>query len=207
MKKYSDQLLYFSIAIIFFLTFATVYGVIGQKEINLKKISFTKEGIVGLKPTIQKNTKITKELIYICGDKVRSRIPTTSQYIGMNFASLSKMFSPANGWSIDDTIKDNLVIAKVEQNLCPYHKQFRHLGIDQDYLAIFEGPLGYNHKVLQRENIFVNSLPMELQKDLHAAMAYNQQSSDIQGKLKSTYEFASEAQLNTAMENFDEYKE
>lgn len=207
MKKYANQLLYFSIAIIFFLTFATVYGVLGKDGINFKNVSFTRGNIVGVKPTIKKDTVIIKEIRYICGDKVRTKIPTTSRFIGMDFSSLAKIFTPAQGWNIDDSVKNNLVIARVDNNLCPYHKGFRHLGIDQGFLAIFEGPLGYNNTVLQRENITLSSLPEELQKDLRAVMEYNQQPPDIQGKLKSTYEFDSEAQLNTAMENFDEYKE
>lgn len=207
LKKYGSQLMYFSIAIIFFLTFATLYGVMGNNGALFKKVSLAKDNTKTVLPQINKNTVIEEEIRYICGDKVKTKLPTTSQLIGLDFSALVKKYPPEQGWSINDTVNNTLVLAKLDQDLCPFHRGFRHFGLDKEYLAVYEGPLGYNQKVLHREDITVGSLPEEMQNDLRRAMDYRNQSPDIQNNLKASYEFANENQLNEAMENFDEYKE
>lgn len=206
-KKYSDQLLYFSVAIVFFLTFATVYGVYGKGWPMAKPLSFDKSEQDVVKPSIRPDTVIKKEIRYMCGDKVATKIPTTSDFIGSDFRSLVKKYPPEQGWSIDDTIKNTLILARTEPTICPYHRDFRHLGVSDGYLVVYEGPMGFNTKILQREEISLSSLPPEMQSDLNLAMAYDIQPADVQGKLKNTYEFETEAKLNTVLENFDEFRE
>ncbi len=206
-KRYGNHLLYFSIAVIFFLTFAAMYGVYGKGWPMYKLRTAAQDGVKTVKPVIRADTVIRKEIRYLCGDRVSTKIPTTSDLIGLEFAGLVRKYPPAEGWNIDDTEKNTLILARVEEQVCPYHRDFRHLGLSDGFLAVYEGPLGYSLKVLQREDITADSLPPEMQTDLSMAMDYDNQSPDIQGKLKSMYEFESEAQLNSALENFDEFKE
>lgn len=206
-KRYGNNLLYFSIAIIFFLTFATMYGIYGKGWPMYKLRTTVQEGTAGVKPVIRADTVIRKEIRYLCGDRVSTKIPTTSDLVGLEFAGLVRKYPPAEGWTIDDTEKNTLILVRVEKQVCPYHRDFRHLGLSNGFLAVYEGPLGYDQKVLQREEITVESLPPEMQADLSMAMNYDNQPPDTQGKLKSMYEFESEAQLNAALENFDEFKE
>lgn len=207
LKRYSSQLLYFSVAIVFFLTFATVYGVYGEGFPMARSLSFAKNDVKTTKPTIKPDTLIKKEIRYLCGDKVSTKIPTTSQLIGLDFKNFAVKYPPEQGWNIDDSIKNTLTVVRVEQRVCPYHQDFRHLGLADGYLAIYEGPLGYNQKILLREDITQSSLPPEMQADLNMAMDYNNQSSDIQGRLKTAFEFETESQLNSVLENFDELRE
>lgn len=207
LKRYGTHLLYFCAAIAFFLTFAALYGVFGKGWPAGRLRTTAHEGTVTVKPVIRADTVIRKEIRYLCGDRVSTRIPTTSDLVGLEFAGLVKKYPPAEGWNIDDTEKNALVLARVEGNVCPYHREFRHFGINEGFLAVYEGPLGYNQKVLQREDIPLAGLPPEMQADLTMTMDYDNQPPDTQGKLKSAFEFESEAQLNAALENFDEFRE
>lgn len=206
-KRDRSQLLYFSVVIIFFLTFVAVYGLGGNKWLVSKSLNFNRNEAGIVKPAIKANTVITKEIRYVCGDKVSTSVPTTSDLVGTDFAGMSKKYPPEQGWSIDDTKDNKLTIVRTDQKLCPVHQEFRHLGVSEGYLAIYEGPLGYNQKVLQREEIVFTTLPPEMQSDLTLAMNYSGQPSDTQAKLKASYEFASEVELNSALENFDEFRE
>ncbi len=207
-KRYGkNHFLFFGIALIFIFCFTAVYGIYGKGRPMYKPRDVARRTAEIVKPVIKTDTVILEEIRYLCGDRVSTRIPTTSDLVGLDFASLAKKYPPDVGWSINDTVKNTLVLARVEKQVCPYHRDFRHLGISDGFLAVYEGPLGFNQKILTREDINVNSLPAETQTDLAMAMNYNNQTSDIQGRLKAAYEFETEAQLNSALENFDEFKE
>ena len=205
-KNNRGYLLYLGVAVIFLLSFATVYGVVGR-GLTLYKPLVAKGEVKTVKPTVTAETVIKKEIRYLCGDRVSTRIPTTSDLVGLEFASLVQKYPPEQGWAIDDSVKNTLMLVRSEKQVCPYHQDFRHLGISDGNLAVYEGTLGYNQKVLLRENIAILELPLELQTDLNTAMDYNNQRPDTQGKLKAMYEFETEGQLNSALENFDEFKE
>lgn len=203
LKRYGNQLLYFCVAFVFFLVFATVYGLSSKGRPMYKSLSIAGE----TKPTIKANTIIRKEIRYMCNDKVSTKIPTTSDIIGLDFSKLVEKYPPEEGWRVDDSVKNNLILVHDENRVCPYHQDFRHLGIGEGYMVVYEGPLGYNQKVLQRDDIKLISLPPEMQVELNLATDYNNQSADIQGRLKLAYEFETEAQINSVLENFDEYKQ
>lgn len=205
-KNNKGYLLYMGVAIVFLLSFVTAYGVFGKGATLYKPLVAEGEAKT-VKPTITAETIIKKEIRYLCGDLVSTKVPTTSDLIGLEFVSLVEKYPPEQGWVIDDSVKDTLILVSLEKNVCPYHQDFRHLGISDGYLAVYEGPLGYNQKVLQREDILVTQLPFEVQVDLNIAMDYADQSPDFQGRLKAMYEFETEGQLNSVLENFDEYKE
>lgn len=205
-KKNRDYLLYLGVAVVFMLSFATVYGLFGKGMALYKPLVASGETKT-VKPTITAETIIKKEIRYLCGNRVSTRIPTTSDLIGLEFASLVRKYPPEKGWSIDDSVRNNLLLVYSEKRVCPYHQDFRHLGVSDGNLAVYEGLLGYNEKVLLREDIAILELPLELQTDLNTAMDYNNQSPDNQSRLKAMYEFETEGQLNSVLENFDEFKD
>ena len=205
-KNSKGYLIYLGVAVIFLLSFATAYGVFGRGAALYKPLVAKGEAKT-VKPSVMAETVITKEIRYLFGDRVSTRVPTTSDLIGLEFTSLAKKYPPEEGWAIDDSVKNTLILVRSENQVCPYHQDFRHLGISDGNLAVYEGPLGYNQKALLREDIAVTELPFELQIDLNTAMDYNNQGPDIQGRLKSMYEFETEGQLNSVLESFDEFKE
>ncbi|MGB9847320.1 MAG: BofC C-terminal domain-containing protein, partial [Desulfotomaculales bacterium] len=89
---------------------------------------------------------------------------------------------------------------------CPEHKNFRHLGISEGFLAVFEGPLGNNQKLLRVEkNIPVSSLSPDFQTRLEQAMDFGRQLPEIQVQLRRELEFNGESALNAGLENIDEH--
>ena len=202
-----NRFVYLGIVIVFILCFATAYSVYSSNGPMYKPDTVSSGMTEGVKPTIGKDTIIYEEIRYSCGDTVTTKIPTTSELVGMEFIHLVGEYPPEEGWSIDDTRKNTLVLARVEDRVCLYHRDFRHLGISDGFLAIYEGPIDCNDKVLMRENIQVDSLPPELQNELAMVMEFTNQTQDNQGRLKLLYEFETEEKLNMALENFDEFKE
>lgn len=199
----NHQYLYAGMAIIFFLSFATAYGIYGWNWLEGQQPAAKKYE----KPTVKADTRITKEIRYACGDRVTTTMPTISDYVGLDYQGVAKKFPVQEGWAIDDTVPNVLTIYREDPTICPYHRDFRHLGIADGYLAVYEGPLGYNYKVLQREDISVSALPPEMQQMLQAAMEYRGQPMDTQGQLKQAMEFETEEKIGNALENFDEFKQ
>ena len=202
------QYLYIGMSIVFFLSFATAFGVYGRtwlpRLVNSPQ-TVTREQLV--KPTVKADTRINKEIRYACGDRVTTTIPTVSDFVGLDYPGVAKKFPAAEQWVIDDTIPNVLTVYRPDHSICPYHRDFRHMGIADGYMAVYEGPLGYNNRVLQRENLEAAALPPEMQEILQQAMDYRNQPVDIQGQLKQSLEFETEEKLNTMLENFDEFKQ
>jgi len=204
----NHQYLYAGMAIIFFLSFATAYGIYGHAPFT-QMLGGPQPAVKNryVKPTVKADTRINKEIRYVCGDRVTTTIPTVSEFVGLDYQGVAQKFPVEEGWAIDDTAPNVLTIYRHDPGICPYHRDFRHLGIADGYLAVYEGPLGYNYKVLQREDVRVSNLPPEMQQLLQAAMDYRNQPVDIQGQLKQGMEFETEEKLNPLMENFDEFKQ
>ncbi|WP_418792241.1 hypothetical protein [Phosphitispora sp. TUW77] len=197
--------IYVGIAVIVLMCFASAYSIYSKNGYRPGTTASKNTGEV--RPAIGKDTMIFEEIRYACGDKVTSRIPTTSDLIGMEFAELVSEYPSEEGWSIDDTKENTLILARAEQRVCLYHRDYRHLGTSDGFLAVYEGPLGCNYKVLLREDIMVENLPPELQNELAMTTDYDNQTQDTQGLLKSLYEYDTEEELNMALENFDEFKQ
>lgn len=206
-RKRMQWPLIIGVGLVFFMSFVTAYVLFAGKGAGSGLPQTAAKKLVEKAPVISETTVIEQEIIFACNDKVTTTIPTTSKYIGLDYKAVAKEFPAEEGWVIDDSVNNRLVISRHEAALCPYHRQFRHLGIDEGFLAIFEGPLGFNDKVLQRESVPVYLLPPETQEDLNKAMNYSQQNPDVQQKLKNQLEFEEENQLGTVLENFDEYME
>ncbi|PKM80960.1 MAG: hypothetical protein CVU89_11485 [Firmicutes bacterium HGW-Firmicutes-14] len=199
------RFIYAVFAAVIFLGSVAIYSVYGGKGPMYKPRTTAGEVDKTIKPTIREDTVIFEEIRYICGDKVKTRIPTTSDLIGLGFSELVGKYPPEAGWSIDDGVENTLVLARLEERVCMYHQDFRHLGISDGFLAVYEGPMGFNQKVLQRDNVNISNLPPEMQEELNMVMDYDNQAPDTQAKLKYSFEFETEAQLNQVLENFDEF--
>jgi len=206
-RRKDSKLMYVGIAIIFLMCFASAYGIYSKNGMMYRPGTTASGNTKEVRPAIGKDTLIFEEIRYTCGDRATTRIPTTSDLVGMEFAALASEYPSEEGWSIDDTKENTLILARIEDRVCLYHRDYRHLGISDGFLAVYEGPLGCNHKVLLRESIGVENLPPELQNELVMATDYENQTQDTQGLLKSLYEFETEEKLNMALENFDEFKQ
>ena len=204
-KKY----LYIIFGMVFSVSFLVTYLVANLINGGLKKPELNPEatGKTRLqKPIITKNTVVKEEIKYLCGTKQQKEIPA-KELEGLDYQGLQAKFPPEDGWFIDDTIPNMVTIFRQVEDFCPKHGAFRHLGLDHNYLAVYQGPLGYDQVILSRENIPVDILPRDFQKKLNLAAEFNRQPEKIKEELREFLEFTNELKLNEAMQNFDEYRE
>lgn len=156
-------------------------------------------------PRVTSNTIVTRQREFVCTDiEVITKETAAENLRGLTRKELVEIFSP-DRWEVTFTEPDSLVLTEKSDQLCPNHKNYRHLGLFQDRLAVYEGPLGYNQKVVRVEWIAAASLPGELQIKLQQAMDFHKQSGAAIEKLRHDLEFSTEEALNAALENFDEH--
>lgn len=159
-----------------------------------------------MQPKVTKNTILRVEYTYLCGNKENSETNVTPDLLGLGLNQLTQRFSREDGWIVSGELPARLLLQKEEWDVCPVHRNYRHLGMSNGYLAIFEGPLGVDNTLLQKEDIKVANLPKELQEQLAIAARYKGQSTDRQRQLRENLEFAGDEQINTFLDNLDEYR-
>lgn len=151
-------------------------------------------------------TVVREEYAYLCGDVhivYLGRAPR--EMMGLDRAALEQKYPAREGWTVEMD-RGTLILRKQCQEFCPEHKNYRHLGISEGYLAIFEGPLGNNRKLLRVEKaIPVEKLSPEYQIKLAQAMDFERQLPEIQALLRKELEFSSETALQAGLENLDEH--
>lgn len=156
-------------------------------------------------PRVTSNTVLTRQKVFACKDTELIAKETAAEDLwGLNRKELVERFPPGR-WEITFTDPDSLILTEKSDQLCPTHKNYRHLGLFQDRLAVYEGPLGYNEKVIRVETIAVVNLPADLQVKLQQAMDFQKQAGIAIEKLRYDLEFPTEEALNAALENFDEH--
>ncbi|AQS60546.1 hypothetical protein B0537_07890 [Desulforamulus ferrireducens] len=149
---------------------------------------------------------IREEKVHICGD-VQEVARRTVGSLNIKTEQELKEYYEAKGFAV--VRLENTFLAQTKVNdFCNYHNSFRHLGIHNSKLAIFQGPLGYNQKLISlEENIDVNTLHPGLQVKLQQAMDFFQMTPETQAMLRYELEFANEDGLYAALENLDELQE
>lgn len=159
------------------------------------------------KPRVSSDTTLTRERLFVCRDvEVMAKEITPEDLRGFSRKDLIAKFSQ-EGWAVTFNDPKSLILTVQSDQLCPVHKNYRHLGFFQGRLAIYEGPLGYNEKIIRVESITVASLPTDLQISLQQAMDFNKQAGTAAEKLRAEMEFKTEENLNAALENIDEHGE
>lgn len=154
--------------------------------------------------SIQPRAVLREENIYLCGEtELVYQGPVPADMVGRNLLELRKKYMEKDGWSV--SIKnDTVVLSKSVNDFCGQHSLYRHLGIYRDRLAVYQGPLGFNHKLLRVENQKVESLPLELRDKLKKAMEYNSLTTEERLALERDLQFVDETVLNSVLENLDE---
>ena len=197
-----------------FLTFTVllaVAGIIcGSRLVNLpeaKHFAVVQSPVDFFKPRVADDTTVTREKLFVCGDiEVISTEKAPADLKGLSRKDLVAKFPPG-GWVVTFEDTKTLTLTRQLDELCSIHKKYRHLGLFQDRLAIYEGPLGYNEKIVRVESIQVASLPTDLQIKLQQAMDFEKQSGLATAKLRDELEFETAEVLDAALENIDEHGE
>ncbi|MEW6447473.1 MAG: hypothetical protein AB1426_05225 [Bacillota bacterium] len=158
---------------------------------------------------VRPETVVTMERRYVCGElELVSEGPAPSALIGLDSAGLQKRFPEKAGWSLAFRLPTTVRITRKVADFCPEHRSFRHIGIKDGYVAVFQGPLGFDHRPLRCEkHLPVAALTPGLCAKLLQAMSYQEQLPALQAQLRQELEFTDEAELNAALENLDELQE
>ncbi|MFA5384418.1 MAG: hypothetical protein WC364_07105 [Eubacteriales bacterium] len=153
---------------------------------------------------IQDDNFIREEYEYLCGDVYIVYLGRPADDLtGITYNKLRERYPAEDGWAVEKVDK-TVVLRKKCNEFCPEHKTYRHLGIAEDRLAIYQGPLGCDKELLKIENIMVENLPVEFQSKLEQAMAFEKQETGIQEQLRKELEFSSDSSLQAGLENLDE---
>ena len=153
---------------------------------------------------IQDDNFIRKEYEYLCGDVYIVYLGRPADDLaGATYNKLRDRYPVEDGWLIEKAGK-TVVLRKKCNEFCPEHKTYRHLGISEGRLAIYQGPLGFNNELLKTEDITVENLPEQFQEKLEQAMTFEKQETSIQDQLRKELEYSSESSLQAGLENLDE---
>lgn len=101
------------------------------------------------------------------------------QIINLTVEEIREIY-PEEDWLIKEKDKDNLLITKKNQGLCPDHKKVWHLGENnsQDYLAVYYGPkiVGVDGGIARVTEIPLKNLSPEYQNRVrnHTIEFYNE---------------------------------
>jgi len=192
----------------FLLSVAGIYC--GSRLINLpedKYFAVIQNKVDLFKPRVTSDTILKKERLFLCKDvEVISEELASEDLMGLSMKDLVGIFSPA-GWRVTLNDSKALILTEQSEQLCHIHKNYRHLGLFQGRLAIYEGPLGYNEKIIRVESITAQTLPNDLQIKLQQAMDFQKQAGAAAEKLREELEFKNDEVLNAALENIDEHGE
>lgn len=158
-----------------------------------------KPGLAVFSPSRQAALYLQEEKEYLCGDVQVSLIDCAGDQ-----SAIIKRYPSSEGWSVEE--KGSTIIARQRINdFCPEHKNYRHLGVHEGFLAVFEGPLGHNERLLRVEKgIPLVHLHPDLQLKLHKAMDYERQDAETKAILKAELEFSSEQAASAFLDNLDE---
>ncbi len=160
---------------------------------------------VFFRPKVSSETLLIKYKEYICGDREKIFEETAPEGLhGMDGETLAERFSEAEGWTVDFKESGHLILITVSDELCSVHRAYRHLGLYHGLVAVYEGPLGFNDKVLRVENIPVESLNPDFRIKLEQGMDFDRQAYPTAEELRKYLEFDNDKALNAALENLDE---
>lgn len=154
-------------------------------------------------PVLAPTNMVLEDNLYICGDiEEVSRKPLSS----FNVSTEKEVKDKFSGPGISLIIKqDEILVQKKVNDFCSYHREFRHFGIHEGKLAIYQGPLGYSNKLLKlEENLPIENLSAAFQVNLQQAMNFSQMTPETQAKLRYELEFSNDDKLNAFLENLDE---
>lgn len=159
-------------------------------------------------PRVSLETILTKDKEYLCGDleKISEEI-APNELLHLDRKALAEKFPASEGWVVSFSNPGFLTLTMKSHEFCPLHREYRHIGLYQGLVAIYEGPLGFDGKLLRVENIPVESLDPDFRIKLEQVMDFNKLSDTTAESLRRELEFSNDESLNAALDNLDEHSE
>ncbi|MFZ5646824.1 MAG: hypothetical protein ACOY30_04290 [Bacillota bacterium] len=149
---------------------------------------------------------LKKENSYLCGDvELVFQGQAPGSILGKNLRDLRGKYPESEGWSVDLDNEKLVVLRKKMEGFCSQHSHYRHLGVHNGRLAVYQGPLGFDQKLLRvEENKKINLLPQSMREKLQKAGEFDRLPPEEKSALRGELEFIDEVSLNSALENLDE---
>jgi hypothetical protein len=158
--------------------------------------------------TVEKATAFRHEIVYACGDReIRYQGQAPSELHGLTKAGVLERYPDTQGWSVFFDLPAELVVVEQPGTFCAEHAGYRHLGVYDGWVAVYEGPLGGGGQLRQVVELPLDSLPESWRRKLCQAAAFQAQPPEIQAELRREMEFSDEKDLYSALENLDEWRQ
>lgn len=159
-----------------------------------------------INPKVSSETIMMKYKEYLCGDMEKiSEETAPAELRGLDRKKIIEKFPGDQGYVVSFTEPKYLTLTSKSDEFCPIHRTYRHLGLYNGLVAVYEGPLGVDKKVLRAENIPMETLDPDLRIKLEQVMDFHKQARSAAEQLRGEFEFTSEEALNAALENLDEH--
>ena len=165
-------------------------------------------GGVGPALTVEDSTLFRQEAVYACGDRetrYQGRVPAALHGLDMN--GVLERYPESQGWTVFFDLPAELVVVQETGALCPEHAGYRHLGVHEGRVAVYEGPLGGGGQLYQVMDIPVDGLPEPFRRKLFEAAEFQAQTPEVQAELRREMEFPDAEALHAALENLDELRQ
>jgi hypothetical protein len=199
------------IAVLVFITSVVAGYVYGSRLINIPQsipANVYSSAPNFFNPRVSPETTLIKYKEYLCGDLEKtSEEPAPAELLNLDRMALAERFPASEGWIISFNNTGFLTLTMKSDEFCPLHRNCRHMGLYQGLVAVYEGPLGFNGKMLRVENIAVESLNPDFRIKLEQAMDFNKLSHTTAESLRQELEFNTDESLNAALDNLDEHSE
>ncbi len=189
MKKYGLAVIALGSLLI---SFGLGYMLASFEPVNKPAVPGQNKPVIGVeqeKNIVDEDTKIIFEQEYLrCSHLVISSFPGQDKLLGKDIEELRQEFSAEKGYTL--TMNGNtLTIRQKIEDWCPTEKEKCRLKEYQGRLAVYKGPDPNSDTLLRVTSIRIEMLPSQIADDIK----------------QGNYEFDSEAALNDALENLDEY--
>ena len=122
-----------------------------------------------------------------------------------NRNALIERFPASEGWIVSFNDPRFLTLTVKCGELCQVHRNYRHLGLYQGKVAVYEGPIEFHEKIIRVENINLESLEPGLQTKLEQVNV-GKTNSFKWGQTQGRGGVAPTNLFNAALENLDESK-
>ncbi|MFZ5596171.1 MAG: hypothetical protein ACOY31_04070 [Bacillota bacterium] len=160
----------------------------------------------GERLSVSPGAVLKKENCYLCGDvELIFQGVAPGNMLGKDLKGLQEDYPESDGWTVELKDPKLVVLRKTINDFCGRHSLYRHLGVKNGRLAVYQGPLGFDQKLLRvEENIIVRELPQALRQNLEKAANFNNLPPGERAALINDLEFVDQNVLNSTLENLDE---
>ncbi|NLB88082.1 MAG: hypothetical protein GX790_02475 [Syntrophomonadaceae bacterium] len=152
----------------------------------------TQKPVVDIKEkrdVIDENTQVIYEQDYLkCGHTIISEFSDRQILEGKTLDQVKKIFTTENGYTLEFNY-NTLIVHQDINDWCEADKNKCRLKEFQGRVAVYKGPDSKNDRLEKVTNIYMSSLPVEIQEKIR----------------RGEWEFNDIDSVNDALENLDEY--